>query len=1015
MTSLAGQECLGKLREHRPLLLACEAIGWLHMTGKAHPDFLRRHGSTGVLYDEKNWHQSLDPDWSTRLGWLRSRFTTQRWPSTFLEFLQEYDNRDSKNTLVGFLQAGHAMASGVEKNLPTQPSKYLGQDATHMWLASPFGHPIRNLLSDPPEVLTQNGWAGLTARIGALLDGLSELGDSPPSDLEPWWRWRQEAIGPEGWLRQAFMATLAETRLPNNDVTLWDQSYVAAALFKSAVAGSLLSQNPSWESLKSQTRWRVLTVGFGTDHYEARAVRIGDWAGARRQIEAFFEDIRRLIEVDLAIGSLVFRDNQLLVFTFPGLRFDEVDSAAPRGSLDDSSAETLRQELEKEIDELAKDRSFETPPLCRLSTSTRSLIPMTAELRGARQTLAVPMHRSWSIPQTDEGQGHVCPVCQVRFNGGPEERHANLSKQRACRVCSERRKGRLDSWLASGNETIWISEVADENDRLALLTLSFDLGPWLDGSQIDCLRTQNVREWRRHNPTLNGTDNPVDIHRPHDSIVEEIERFVRNPVTVRSGKRSGKLDNPLLASLNEGFSWEDDIQAFFQKIVEDRSDAPSWDSLTEKDRAHWLAHQLFRKNASPGRIYRFWRTTQRFFDQLLPRFREIASAAPNRWRTRRLALTVNVNDPDQAGWEDRQTYLGSFRGAPFEVLYRSARRDFVTICNLSRLLGQEESEDLLIDQPIEVAGDDGKARTLQIASAKTAPGLGSYAPILVLEQDPERFRILLPLSAVNACIEAAVEKWEQEFSRVWGRMPLRVSAVAFARRTPFQAVVEAARNVEDAVHAPIQEKKEAWRVVETVSRGGMTALSLARPDGEQELAVVPACLPDGRADVFYPYLEVADGKLRQPRDFATPKGIVYRHVADLALGDRIQIAPARFALLFLESTAGRFEPVRPRYLSDWKRLRSIWSLLRREAPSITALRRAWSILVEVREDWDGPAADPAETRRAWVELARPVLAQCLEVEGAVLETLVDAAASGILELTLDWHLRALKESVEVRR
>jgi hypothetical protein len=29
------------LRKHRPLLLACEAIGWLHMTGKANIDFLQ--------------------------------------------------------------------------------------------------------------------------------------------------------------------------------------------------------------------------------------------------------------------------------------------------------------------------------------------------------------------------------------------------------------------------------------------------------------------------------------------------------------------------------------------------------------------------------------------------------------------------------------------------------------------------------------------------------------------------------------------------------------------------------------------------------------------------------------------------------------------------------------------------------------------------------------------------------------------------------------------------------------
>jgi hypothetical protein len=54
--------------------------------------------------------------------------------------------------------------------------------------------------------------------------------------LTRWLAWRESAIGKDSFIRRAFLSTLAETRLPNNDVTLWDQSYVAAALFKSAVA-----------------------------------------------------------------------------------------------------------------------------------------------------------------------------------------------------------------------------------------------------------------------------------------------------------------------------------------------------------------------------------------------------------------------------------------------------------------------------------------------------------------------------------------------------------------------------------------------------------------------------------------------------------------------------------------------------------------------------------------------------------------------------------------------------------
>jgi hypothetical protein len=999
MSLATGEPMFDQLRRHRPLLLACEAIGWLHMAGKAHPDFLRRHGSAGVSYNEKGWRQHLVPDWATRLSWLVSTFSssTWTWPSTLTEFLERYDDGPSRASMVGLLQAGHAMASGIEKqSFPPQTVEYLGQDVTHMWLATAFGHPVRNLLVDPSEILAPGGWTRLLDRIGTLLDELKGLGTSPPADVEPWWRWRTEAIGPDGWLRRAFSSTLAETRLPNNDVTLWDQSYVAAALFKSAAAGLVLSPK-NWQNLKSQTRWRVLTVGFGSEHYEARAVRIGDWVGARQQIDAFFDDVCRLVEVDLALGSLIYRDDDVLAFTLPGLRFDGKSD----DSLGDERAEALRGELKEHIDEMARARKLETPPACRVSTSTRSLIPMASELRAVRRALAIPVHRPWAIPATDETRGHVCPVCRVRFNGQPERRLANVSKQRACKVCHERRKGRLDAWLASGGDTIWLSEVADENDRIALITLSFDMDPWLDGSRVDSLRAQSITDWRRFNPTLGDHDNPIAPETPFRAFVEHVERLVEKDWN------TAKSD-AVLRSLQTGFQHEENWSAFYDKVVRDRSveNAPEWTNARPREKAAWLTHRLFQKNASPGRVHRFWRAAEAFFAELVPRFREIASSNPNRWRTRRLVLTPT---PGQA-WEDRETYLGRHRDAPFEVLYRAATNDFVTICNLARVLAPEEVSTSMQGARLDLAGDDGDVRRLEVSAVRDAPGLGAYAPVLVLDQSPARFRILVPLAAANGCVDVAVQKWEEELARVWDRMPLRVGVVAFSRTTPFQAVVEATRGVEEQL---AQGGVESWRVVETRSREGATALSLARPDDRRELVVVPVRLPDGRADVFYPFVRTT-GAVRDPRDFATPAGAVYRHVADLRPGDGIDVAPSRLALVFMDSTAVRFEPVRVRYLADWRRLREVWDLLLREAPSTSAVRAAWTVLETTRQAWGGPGTDPDAAHETWSKLVRPVLAEHLGVRGPALDALADAAGTGVLAHTLDWHLRALKQSLENR-
>jgi CRISPR-associated Csx11 family protein len=1013
--SPTGHDLASALRAHRAVLLGCEAIGWLHMTGKAHPDFLRHHGGAGISYDEKRWHESLDPAWSDRLSWLRAA-SALAWPSSLVEFVQQYAEGRSVDNVVGCLQAGHAMASGIEKNVPAATSRYLQQDATHMWLATAFGHPVRNLLADPPDVLQPGAWERLLDRIGALLDRMRELGTGPAVDAQSWWEWREDAIGEDGWLRRAFETTLAETRLPNNDVTLWDQSYVAASLFKSAVAGLVLLESPpqdAWKALKSQTRWRVLTVGFGTEHYEARAVRIGDWAGTRLEIEGFFDDVRHLIEVDLAVGSLLYRDEQVLAFTFPGQRFDDENENKGR-SLNDDAANELCSSIGEQIDVLAETRKFETPPLCNLSTSTRSLIRMASEAAAARRELAVPVHRSWTIPSTSEQQGHICPVCQVRFSGRGGSGEAN-PKQRPCTVCYARRRGRLDAWLREGTDTIWITELADDNDRVALLTFGFDLEPWLDGSRVDSLRAQSVTEWRRFNPVL--YKNPTKMEGPQHNPIGA-KNAARELVEYVEGRLSENWnrDDLVFRGLHDGFQHESSWESFYDKVVWDRGDAPSWQDTHGRDdlRARWLVHQLFRKNASPGRVHRFWRTAEAFFDELLPAFREAAAAHANRWRTRRLLL--KPNDDSTTDWKDRETYATRWNDAPLELLYRKETNDFLTICNLARVLRAEDESRVLQGQRLDLEGtDDKRTGSVQVHGIDVPEGLGAYAPLIVLDRSPQRFRVLVPLSAAAACVDAAVRKREQEFGRVWDRMPLRVGVIAFPRMTPFQAVIEAARNVEQDLE---REEPETWRVVESHLRDGVCALVMARPDGVHELVTVPVAMPDGRADVFYPYVAVSERRARAQRDVVAPRagttgGQLYRHVADLAPGDGVQVAPSRCALVFLDGTARRFEPMETRYLSDWRRLRQIWDLLCRTAPSATALRNTWSTLADIRERWRGGDA-PTQALAEWVSLSRAVLASELGAKPPALDSLAEAAVSGLLESALDWHLTVLKLDLEER-
>ena len=1004
-----------KLRCSCATLLGCEAIGWLHMTGKAHPDFLHQHGEQKNGYKPKDWAEALVPDWNAMLTWISNDGAKSlSWPNKLSDFLSQFDKGGAKSVL-GLLQAAHAMASGIEKNHPSNTTKYLTQDTTHLWLSTAFGHPVRNLLEDRPELLKEGGWQELLGKIQGLLTDLGKLGtQKSAATVEEWHRWRQQAIGPAGWLRQDFSQTLAETRLPNNDVTLWDQSYVAAALFKSAAAGAVLAEDEKdatckWNNaLKQQTQWRVLTVGVGAEHYEARAVRIGDWTGARRHIDGFFDKVCQLIEVELALGSLLYSDGEVLAFSFPGERLEK------NGGLSDARAEDLRAELETAIDTLAQKAKLDTPPIVEISGSTRSMISMAREIEKASNSLQVPLHRAWPVPQeaakkTNNKSEHTCPVCGLRANGSASG--VREKKETPCAICQELRGGRLQDWLGGklGGESLWISEVADKNDRVALVTLSLDLEGWLSGDQFDSLRAQSVVDWA----TSNSTGKKV-LPPKNDKCSEWFQK------AMGKGNEANQARSVIRKTLAPGLQTDDESKAevpweqFFKLVVEDRSDAPGWDDLKEQERAQWLTHQLFRKNASPGRLHRFWETTETFFEELLSSFRESASTSENRWRVRRLVVT-----PQAGQWQQNQTYAGHWgsgdQAAPLEFVCREDGKQLITISNLARVLGATEQPSALKDKCLTVVDDEGEPHERTIASVSEAPApLGTYHPLMVLERSPSRFRLLVPLEAAEACVQAAVEKWKSEFARVWDRLPLRVGIVAFPRKLPFQAVVEAARNVEDDLNTPGQE---TWRVSNVTSLGGVTSLSLAHPGGEHQLVSVPTAVADGREDVFYPNCAVEGDQLREAHDFRAPgskddngrSSQIYRWMPELRAGDGIRVTPARIARIFLDSTARRFEPVAVRALDDWTRLQETWFLVQEAAPSLTAARALESLLLEKQEAWAVPQTIGTET---WLDFVRASLVNLWSVRGAQLDALVEATRRGILQETLAWYLHVLKQNTE---
>ncbi len=65
-------------------------------------------------------------------------------------------------------------------------------------------------------------------------------------------------------------------------------------------------------------------------------------------------------------------------------------------------------------------------------------------------------------------------------------------KAEACEHCIKRRSSRIEAWKQNPAQTIWIDEIADHNDRVALIVGRFGLDDWLSGDLVQTMLVKAV-------------------------------------------------------------------------------------------------------------------------------------------------------------------------------------------------------------------------------------------------------------------------------------------------------------------------------------------------------------------------------------------------------------------------------------------------------------------------------------------------------------------------------------------
>ena len=469
---------LGVLSQNRNALLLAEVAALLHDVGKLSGLFIDQQSnqpspnSTGFEHERavQKLNGFVDNHFLQNLQLVRLRDTlnftlipNNRRIGQVLDLILHHDNSNHSAFLVQLLNGCDGADSGADKGTTRSQGLPRGakQPSSDTFIATAFGKEDSKLRIDTVRIddIRQK----LSKKVGKRLDPQVFLGKAE--------RKRLEILR---MARYAYQRALGETRRSANDVTLWDHSFSVATLYKTSLATLLLCNRLNINHL---LRWRLLRVNFDVLALYAKAIKIADLLGYQNVVDKACETVKQLVEEEYPLGNEIYRDSTGIYFTFPDL-----DLPADLAQEIRHRVESVEMELAPRIAVTVGDGTTATDQLKSILGKARKEALETLAQPFDSQQLSACWQQQWKT--ADDGKWEVCPVCRLRpMREGKE----------ACETCMQRRMSRIKTWESDPAQTIWIDEIADHNDRVALIVGRFGLDDWLSGNLVQTMLVKAVR------------------------------------------------------------------------------------------------------------------------------------------------------------------------------------------------------------------------------------------------------------------------------------------------------------------------------------------------------------------------------------------------------------------------------------------------------------------------------------------------------------------------------------------
>jgi len=993
-------ELLAAIDGHREAILLGEIGALLHMFGKCSSGFLIANSIEGGA---KDLHQDLThlPQLAHHLhnGELCDAFAfilngqPEKLAGDFTDFITKYKGSGPDSTLLQLFNTCHRMTSADEKGVVRKK-----QAKNDIQIVTPFGYCTHTIglngIDKQREVMDRQ----LAEAFKEYLSKKSAIEDL-----------RRQVIA---ILKSGLSWALGETRQPANDVTLWAQSHGVASLYKPVLATLAMGLPPCPSTNGgldyNNVRWRLFGIGWNGLGFVQRGRRPGDILKRQEILDTITEEIQRLLEATHPIGNRFYADLNGLFFTFPGV--------------EDSEAETLVRELAPELTRVVRTQSNdELWPFFTLSKPRRTLTAITKEVAARDQLAALPkMATLLSVEQSREvrqehplihgpvltppGRGQdVCPVCQFRSKPLVYE---------ACYVCRERGAARQDIWHSKRQDaTIWVDEVADENNRIALLTLRFDLSKWLSGQWLTTLLSQTFDDWLssdRMSDVLNTNQQRTKL----ESVVSQVRANCEVAAAILNHVGTGQItqDAGFKATL---------LSTFFEDVKASQTKGNSNyiipflenlrgrinDELGYKLTADDLMVAVFTQNPSPARLERIWEETETFLDTWI----EGVKAETFADRPQRLRFTTAFAVP---GVQARQTYRiavpGLTPGSLVVVPLDEYKRDFLTVDSLEKfhlhledgnLEGLEAVRVALVKGEITSWADEATGERLAGIKERTPVLAGSfdrepYLSFIRLAHSPVFCQLLLPANRTSAVLRQLLALADERFGMVQGKLPVHVSLLVANRRFPLYGILEAGQQ---ALNHPSSQKGNLgqpwWNTTEHASDPFYSHYPTKDPNGSGYLLKNLALVD--RSSQFW----LTPGYF----DFDFLRSTADRHLLTYAEDDGKPVRPS--------VTYGHLRP-RPLPLHRLRTLIKVWDILiRPPCLGTTQRHHLHEALITKLEEWKTVGQ---EVETTFASFSKALLQRSFGNKWQTLSEeqqrlLQQSAADGLLLETLELFQHVLKE------